>query len=434
MTDIADVPSSAESQRMLALMARLFPLCRSLTGDGVRRSLQIIGEDIPLRVYEVPTGTSLFDWTVPPEWNIRAAYIDDPGGRRVVDFATHNLHVVGYSAPVRARVTLDELQRHLHSLHEQPDLIPYRTSYDTATWGFCLSHQQRLQLRDGLYDVCIDSSLAPGSLSYGECVLPGTSDETVIVYAHICHPSLANDNLSGVAVSVHLAQWLMTRDRRYTYRIVFGPGRLGSLAWLHANVERLGRIRHGLVAVLLGYGAGVRYKRTRRGVHEIDRVAEYVLRRRPSFASIDDFSPVGYDERQFGSPGFDLPVGRLSRAVENGYAEYHTSGDNLALVSADALAESFVAMREIVDTLERNGRYLNTSPRGEPQLGRRGLTHRHGGDVPQHHELAMLWVLNLSDGHQTLLDIAERSGLSFEAICAAAVELRSADLLREAGR
>jgi aminopeptidase-like protein len=414
---------------MLALASRLFPVCRSLTGDGVRETLRALGEHIPIDVHEVPSGTAAFDWIVPPEWNIRGAYIQDASGRRVVDFSQSNLHVLGYSTPVRARMSLSELQAHLHSLPEQPNLIPYRTSYYQPTWGFCLPHTLRQELKPGDYEVCVDSTLAPGHLSYGECVLKGELDDEVLVYAHTCHPSLANDNISGLVVSTFLARWLAGTSRRYSYRFVFGPGAIGSLVWLSRNLETLGRIKHGLVMTLLGHGDAVRYKCTRDGATEIDQVAEHVLRTATPTGVVDPFSPCGYDERQFGAPGFRLPVGRLSRSLEGGYPEYHTSADNLALIGAEALADSYRLAQRIISVLERNVRYVNTAPYGEPQLGRRGLYRPLGGLELADRERALLWLLNLSDGSHSLLDIANQSTVPFDALCLVADELTRAGLL-----
>jgi len=414
---------------MYDLVRRLFPICRSITGDGVRDTLRILGELIPVVVHEVASGTRVFDWTVPKEWNIRDAYIANAQGDRVVDFRVNNLHVVGYSAPVRRTMPLSELQRHLHSLPDQPDLIPYRTSYYEETWGFCLSHRQLEALPDGDYDVVIDSTLSDGSLTYGECLVPGASHDEVLIYTHTCHPSLANDNLTGIAVCTFLARQLMSGKRRYTYRFVFAPGTIGSLVWLSRNADRVSRIKHGLVAVLLGNAGSLRYKRTRDGNADIDRAIPFALKQSETTYQVEDFSPYGYDERQFGSPGFNLPVGRLSRSPNRGYPEYHTSADNLELIRPESLADSLSVCARVVEILEGNCRYLNTRPFGEPQLGRRGLYRKIGGGSSPAREMAMLWTLNLSDGAHSLLEIADRAGLDFELIRRAADELMDAGLL-----
>jgi aminopeptidase-like protein len=336
---------------------------------------------------------------------------------------------VGYSVPVRATMSLAELQPHLHSLPEQPELIPYRTGYYDEGWGFCLAHRDRAALRDGDYEVVIDSTLSDGSLTYGECVLPGTSDEEVLLYTHTCHPSLANDNLTGIAVSTFLARWLEPLARRYTYRFVFAPGTIGSLVWLARNQARLPLIRHGLVLALLGGPGPLQYKRTRHGGAEVDRAAEHALKQSRGEYAVHPFSPYGYDERQFGSPGFNLPVGRLSRSANGEYPEYHTSADNLALVNARALSGALAACVDVVEILEGNHRYVNTSPFGEPQLGRRGLYRPVGGESPREREMALLWTLNLSDGQHSLLDIAECAGLEFRLVREVAEDLRGAGLL-----
>ena len=414
-----------------AFVAELFPICRSITGDGLRDTLRRIGARIPLTLREVPSGTPVLDWTVPQEWNIRDAWIASPEGDRVVDFRRSNLHVVGYSAPVRGRMTLAELRPHLHSLSDRPDWIPYRTSYYEKSWGFCLAHRDLERLRDGAYEVCIDSTLAPGSLTYGESVVPGDSRDEVLVSCHCCHPSLANDNLSGIAVAVALAAHLATLPRRrFTYRFLFIPGTIGAITWLARNDDAARRVRHGVVLTGLGDGGPLTWKRSRRGDTTVDRAAALVLAGRTPPGAVRDFSPYGYDERQYGSPGFDLPVGRLSRTPHGEYPEYHTSADDLAFVRPEQLADGLAALTEIVDILEHDHRYLNRSPKGEPQLGRRGLYRPMGGEprLPGH-ELALLWVLNQSDGAHSLLDIAERAGMPFSLVHQAATALVKHDLL-----
>ncbi|HEV2779872.1 MAG TPA: DUF4910 domain-containing protein [Actinophytocola sp.] len=419
-------------REMHALVERLYPLCRSITGDGVRSTLDIVGELIPLTVHEVPTGTQVFDWTVPREWNIRDAYIADSSGARVVDFRASNLHVVGYSTPVDTTMTLDELRPHLHTLPEQPDLIPYRTSYYEPDWGFCLAQSTLDSLPDGRYRVVIDSTLADGHLTYAEHVVPGRVADEVLVSCHVCHPSLANDNLAGVAVASALARRLAGANPRYTYRFLFIPGTIGSITWLARNHERVGRIRHGLVLACAGDPGSLTYKRSRRGDAEIDRVVAHVLAASGRPHRIVDFSPYGYDERQFCSPGFNLGVGCLTRTPYAGYPEYHTSADTPDFVTPEAMADTLETVWEVVGVLEGNRHYVNLSPYGEPQLGKRGLYESLGGrsDTKQA-QLAMLWVLNLSDGDHSLLDIAERSGLPFAAVAAAADALHDADLLKE---
>jgi aminopeptidase-like protein len=415
---------------MHALMSELFPICRSITGDGFRESLRRLGDVVPITLTEVPTGTRVLDWTVPNEWNIREAWIADASGKRIVDFRNSNLHVVNYSCPVRTRMTLADLRPHLHSLPDQPELIPYRTSYYTENWGFCLTHHQLESLVEGEYDVCIDSTLAPGHLTYGECLLRGASTEEVLVSTHSCHPSLANDNLSGMAVAAYLARHLAAVPRRYTFRFLFIPGTIGSITWLAQHEAEVRRIRHGLVLSCLGDAGPSTYKRSRRGNALIDRAAAHVLRHAGEHEVID-FVPYGYDERQYCSPGFDLPVGCLTRSRNGQFSAYHTSADDLSFVKPWALQDSLEKLVRMVEIIEHDAAYINLSPLGEPQLGRRGLYHATGGrDLPGF-EMALLWVLNLSDGRHTLFDIAERAGLPFSRILEAARALKKASLLRD---
>lgn len=413
-------------------IARAFPIARSLTGDGVRQTLALIAERIPLAVHEVPTGTPAFDWTVPREWNVRAAWIKGPDGAKVVDFADHNLHLLGYSVPVHLRLPLAALREHLFTLPDKPDLIPYRTSYYKEAWGFCLPHRTLTALPEGEYEVFIDSTLAPGSLTYGECLLPGTTDREVLISAHVCHPSLANDNLSGVAVATWLAAELAERSRRYCYRFLFIPGTIGSIVWLARNEKAAGRIAHGLVAANLGDPGKLCYKKSRRGDAAIDRAVLHVLQTSGEAYGVEDFVPFGYDERQYCSPGFNLPVGSLTRTPWGRYGEYHTSADNLDFVRPEALEGSLAAYRRVVHLLEADRRYVNLHPKCEPQLGKRGLYRSIGGDeTGRRRELALLWMLNLSDGTHGLLDAVERSGIAFEELDAAARALVEAGLLAE---
>ena len=420
-------------RQMITLARDLYPICRSITGEGIRASLQILQQFVPLELHEAPTGTRVFDWTVPREWNIRDAYVKNRHGERVIDFRRHNLHVVNYSVPFHGRLTLDELSSHLYTLPEQPDWIPYRTSYYRETWGFCISHNQFLSLEKGEYEVCVDTSLEPGALTYGELYLAGQSTDEVLISCHCCHPSLANDNLSGMVVSAFLARELRTRPRRYSYRFLFIPGTIGAITWLATNEQRTKNIRHGLVIACVGDAGCMHYKKSRRDDAEIDKAVIHVLRHSGQEFRVLDFSPYGYDERQYCSPGFNLPVGSLTRTPHGRYPEYHTSADNLDFVRPEYLADSLDKYLAVVNLLEHNRKYLNTQPKCEPQLGKRGLYGTFGGrkDADQH-ELAMLWVLNLSDGNHTLLEIADRSNLSFGLIEEVAETLVTHGLLEEA--
>ena len=427
------VPSPADTGRQMhSWMAELFPLCRSLTGPGVRETLRRISDMIPLQVREVPSGTPMLDWEAPKEWTIRDAWIRGPDGRKVVDFRASNLHVVGYSVPVNRRLSLSELQPHLHSLPDHPDWIPYRTNYYGETWGFCLSHRVRQSLADGTYEVCIDADLAPGALTYGECVLPGTSSAEVLISAHVCHPSLANDNLSGIAVAVWMARLLSSAPHRFTYRFLFAPGTVGSIAWLAQQEDAASRVRHGLVLSCLGDRGAFTYKRTRHGNAAVDRAVAQALQLSYPSARVLDFSPYGYDERQFNSPGLQMPVGCLMRSMYGTFPEYHTSADNMDFVHADSLGESLTLVLRICSLLEQDPRYVNCCPKGEPQLGRRGLYAWLGGrNDRSHSQMALLWVLNLSDGQHSLPDIAERAGMPLPLIREAADALLACGLLGE---
>jgi aminopeptidase-like protein len=418
-------------EQIYALAAEIYPICRSITGDGVRATLGVLGRHIDLEVHEVPTGTRAFDWTVPREWNIRDAYVKDASGRKVIDLAESNLHVMSYSVPVRARMSLAELRPHLHSLPHQPDLIPYRTSYYSEAWGFCIAHRRLEALQEGTYEVVIGSTLEDGFLTYGEHLHRGDSEDEVLVSAHICHPSLANDNCSGLALLTHLAKRLAGRRTRYSYRFLLAPGSIGALVWLSRNEDKVHRIKHGLVLSCVGDGGGPTYKRSRRGDAEIDRAMLHVLRHSGHEPAILDFSPYGYDERQYCSPGFDLPVGLFQRGRFGAFPEYHTSADNLDFIAPAHLESSYRTIAEAIAVLEDNRTFRNTSPKGEPQLGRRGLYGAIGGDkTAAAGNMAMLWVLNLSDGRHSLLDIAERADLPFATVRDAASLLLRHGLLQ----
>ena len=417
-------------REMHALIGRLYPICRSITGNGVRRSLSILQEYAALEMRELSTGMQVLDWVIPEEWNIHDAYIADLHGRRVVDFQENTLHVMSYSTPVSERISVEQLRRHLHTIPDQPTVIPYRTSYYRKDWGFCLSQAVYDQLADAEYDVVIDSELTNGSLTYGELVLPGETESEVLLSAHCCHPSMCNDNLSGVVLLIKLAGLLAGLRRHYTYRFLFVPGTIGSIAWLAQNEPVTSLIRHGLVAACVGDAGRFTYKRSRLGDAEIDRVVQVVLRDSRHEFGVRPFTPYGYDERQYCSPGFNLPVGVLSRTPYGEFPEYHTSADNLDFVKPAYLGESLLVYAKVLEVLESNRVYRNLSPKGEPQLGRRGLYSDVGGRKKSgDQELAMLWALNQCDGTKSLLDIAETSGMGFDVISQAARELERNNLL-----
>lgn len=424
-----EVDEQVLGKQLFDCITDLFPICRSITGDGVRETLARLARVVPLTTHEVPSGTPVFDWTVPDEWNIRDAYVKNARGERVIDFRRSNLHVVNYSVPFRGRMSLEELRPHLFTLPEQPDRVPYRTSYYQRNWGFCLSQNQLDALAEGEYEVCIDSSLQPGCLTYGELTIPGGSTEEVLVSAHICHPSLANDNLSGAVIAAHAARRLQSLSLRLSYRFLFIPATIGSIAWLSANKARVPGIRYGLVLACLGDPGPLTYKRSRRSDAKIDQAAIHVLRQLGEHEVLE-FSPYGYDERQFCSPGFNLPVGRLSRTPHGRFPEYHTSADNLEFIQPAQLAKSLSACLEIFEVIEKDRICLNRKPNCEPQLSKYGLYDPIGGvaESPEF-RMAILWVLNLSDGRHSLLDIAERSGLRFRQIALAADALSEHGLL-----
>lgn len=431
MNPSSKISESDYGTQMQRLIEDLYPICRSITGNGFRQSLQILRKIIPLDVVEVPSGTQVFDWTIPKEWNIRDAYVKNPAGEKVIDFQRSNLHILNYSIPVQGRFSLAELKEHLYTLPETPDWIPYRTSYYSEKWGFCLADSQLQTFTEGEYEVFIDTSLEQGSLTYGEYVLLGETSDEVLISCHSCHPSLANDNLSGMALATYLAKTLQAVPRRYTYRFLFIPGAIGSITWLARNGDKVSRIKHGLVVTCVGDPGKSTYKKSRRGNAEIDRAVQHVLKHSGQEFQVVDFSPYGYDERQYCSPGFNLAVGSLSRTPNGSYAEYHTSADNLDLVRPAYLADSLTKCLAVIDLLEHNRFYLNLSPKCEPQLGKRGLYGSLGGlkEIKQF-EYALLWVLNYSDGDFSLLDIAEKSGINFQTIKEAAEALVNVDLLK----
>jgi aminopeptidase-like protein len=427
---LQEVDPLHEGREAYATMEGLYPICRSITGEGIRQSLRLLQDTIPLELCEVPSGTQVFDWSVPKEWNIRDAYIKNDAGERVLDFQRSNLHVVNYSVPVRRQMSLTELRPHLFTLPETPEWIPYRTSYYRETWGFCLSKTQLDRMEEGEFEVCIDSTLEPGSLTYGEYRIQGASDDEVLLSCHACHPSLCNDNLSGMTIAARLAHLLKSVPLRYSYRFLWIPGTIGSIAWLALNESILPRIKHGLVLSCIGDSGPFTYKRSRRGDAEVDRAVEHVLGHSGHTFQTLNFTPYGYDERQYCSPGINLPVGCFMRTPNGQYPQYHTSADDLTLVTAFSLGESLLQLLRVIQVFEENGRYLNLNPKCEPQLGRRGLYRQMGGTKDAGAgEMAMLWVLNLSDGQHDLLEIAVRSAIPFEQISSAANKLKGAGLI-----
>lgn len=414
---------------MYRFAEELFPICRSITGDGVRKTLRRIREEVPLTIHEIPTGTKVFDWTVPEEWNIDGACIEDTDGGRIVDFTDSNLHVVSYSTPIDITMSLDDLDRKLYVDSRNPDWIPYRTTYYTKDWGFCLADSTRRSMQSDKYRVMIDSRLEKGRLSYGELLIPGRSNSEILIYSHTCHPSLANDNLSGLAVTTWLAKILLGRPNRYSFRFVWGPGTIGSITWLAINESRLGRVKHALVCSLLGLPGAVHYKKSPSGSCDVDELVMWVLQQRAEKAVYLDFEPYGYDERQFCSPGIQLPTGRLSRLPNDQYPEYHSSADDMSLIKPETMADSLECLEAICDELDSSVYYRNVVAKGEPQLGKRGLYDSLGGMSPKDKQIIMLWLLNQSDGAHSIQRIARRSGFGSDQVQLVAEQLESAGLL-----
>lgn len=419
---------------MFEIMEELFPICRSITGDGVRLTLEIIRKIIDLKIYEIPSGTKVFDWDIPKEWNIKDAYIIDPEGKKIVDFKISNLHVLNYSIPINKKISLTELKKHIHTIPEKPDLIPYVTSYYSENWGFCMSHKQFLALKEGEYHVVIDSTLEDGFLTYGEYFIPGKNSDEILLSCYVCHPSMCNDNLSGIVLATILAKYLKNFENNYSIRIIFVPETIGAITWIKQNEKKLSKIKHGLVATCLGDSGQFTYKKSRQGNAEIDNTVIKILEKTESDFKIVDFFPWGSDERQFCSPGFNLPIGSLMRSMygSKDFPEYHTSADNLEFVTENSLKESFLKYTEIITTLDKNysktlsiseienkqtsgsKTFKNLFPKCEPQLGKRGIYRQLGGQnnsiQTRKDEFAIFWVLNLSDGNHSISDIVEISG------------------------
>jgi aminopeptidase-like protein len=358
---------------MYNLLKRLFPICRSITGNGVRETLRLIKDHIPIKIREVPSGTKVFDWTVPKEWNIRDAYVLDPEGNKVIDFKKNNLHVLSYSIPIKKTIPLSELEKHLYSLEDQPDAIPYMTSYYEERWGFCMKHGERNKLKDGMYKVFIDSELKKGSLTYGELIIPGQSKKEVFLSTYVCHPSMANNELSGPAVATFIAKWLLSKKRKYTYRIVFIPETIGSITYLSRNLDSMKKnIIAGFNINCVGDDRAYSFLPSRNRDTYADKIALRVLKsKHPDFIEYS-YLKGGSDERQYNAPGVDLPVVSIMRSKAGEYPEYHTSLDDLKLVTPSGLNGSYEVLKDCMELIE-NSRYYKVTCLCEPQLGKKGL-------------------------------------------------------------
>jgi len=412
---------------------RLWPICRSITGSGLRESFKILQEIIPLELEEIPTGAQVFDWEIPKEWNISDAYIITPEGKKICDFKKNNLHLINYSIPVNKELSFDELKQHLVYREDLPDAIPYATSYYKEYWGFCISYKQFKELSpNGKYKVVIDSTLEPGSLTYGHLVLKGRSEKEILFSSYLCHPSMANNELSGPLALAGLYQKIAAlKERKFTCRFILAPETIGVIAYLHKYGEQLKKnLEAGYVITCCADKGNLTYKRSKKENSLADRIAERVLKASGTAFNAIPYAIGGSDERQYCSPGFDLPVGSLMRTPYQEYKEYHTSIDNKEYVSFEKLEETIETLFKFVVSIESGAYYLNTIPYCEPQLGKRGLYPTTGGtwgDVQLVHK--MLHVLSYADGKMDLEDIAAKKGLQADDLGEAIFNLLKAGLL-----
>ena len=447
-SSLENYAKSIDKNEIYSLMEELYPICRSITGEGIRKSLKILKKNIDLNIFEVSTGTKVFDWKVPNEWNIKDAYVKNKNGKKIIDFKESNIHLVSYSIPINEKISLKDLKKHLHSLPKKPNSIPYVTSYYKENWGFCLADNKLKLMKDDYYNVKIDSSLKSGSLTYGEYFKKGKISDEVLISTYICHPSLCNDNISGVAVSAILAKILAKINTYYSYRFI------GAITWLSKNKKNLSKIKHGLVITCVGSGNNITYKKTRDGNSRIDNVVIEILKKFKKNFKIREFYPFGSDERQFCSPGINLPVGVLMRTPYYEFKEYHTADDNFKLIKKKWLNDSLITLCKIISKLEnekisekpknkkiielKHDTYLNLKPKCEPQLGKRKLYREISkqrlvdkNDSENLKEMSIFWVLNFSDGIHSLEDISKKSGLTLELLKKSTKRLVEKKLLKK---
>jgi len=440
---VEDVEHKEEVRKLDILLKTLFDINRSLTGEGNRRTFDLLQEIIPLKVFEYACGTSVYDWTIPDEWVIRDAYIKGADGKRLIDFGESNLHVMGYSTPVDQKMYFDELASHLHYLDSNPDAVPYRTSYYKRDWGFCVSKSQFQQLKDapGPFDVFIDSEFKPdGSMAVAELLIPGKNSKEFLVSTYCCHPSMANDNLSGLLTATLLARGLMKVELpQHSWRFVFVPETIGAIAYLQHNEAAMKRLLGGLVVTTCGGPGTLGYKETFLGDHLVDRAIRLAFRDRKVEPIRYSFVPDGSDERQYSSPGFRIPVASITKDKYYEYPQYHTSLDNLDFVNGAQIMQSLELYRDVVRILDGNLVFKSIEPYGEPHLSKRGLYPSTGGyinqpgtdrlEVAEIDIDAMTWLLFLGDGRHDLVTVAERSGLAISRIYSGAKQLSKAGLI-----
>lgn len=417
---------------MYELLKKLFPICRSITGDGVRETLKILKEECPLlKTYEVPSGTKVYDWIVPKEWNIKDAWIKNPEGEKIIDFKQNNLHVLGYSTPVHKKVSLEDLLKIIYTLPEQPDLIPYITSYYKERYGFCMSENQKQNLKNGEYEIFIDSELKDGFLTYGEIIIPGKTEKEVLLSTYICHPSMANNELSGPIITIELAKWLSGKENKYTYRIVFAPETIGSITYLSRNYEKMKENTvAGYVLTCLGDEKNYSYLASRYGDTLADRAALCALKHYVEDFKVYSFLDRGSDERQYCSPGINLPVCSVMRTRYGDYPEYHTSGDDLNLVTPKGLEGGYNIYKKIIEIIENNSKYIVTTP-CEPQLGKRGLYPTISTKNTTMIVQDITNILAYCDGKNDLIDLCKIGNINPQRCIEIVNKLKEANLLEE---